>query len=124
MAKRVSIKSIIGEGTKFEGTITTTETTRIDGEFTGTITASGMVIIGEKGEIKGDIVAGDVIVAGNVNGNVKAKGKTEVAATGLIFGDLITKSLSIDENAVFQGQCSLNVQEDEEDEDFAVFSEE
>lgn len=124
MARRVSIKSIIGEGTKFEGTISTNETMRIDGEFKGTITANSMLIVGEKGEINGDIVASDVVIAGTVNGNVKAKGKTEISATGRLLGDLTSKTLSIDEDAVFQGQCSLNVDSHEEDDDFSSFDEE
>ncbi len=116
VAKKVIIKSIIGVDSKFEGVINTDETTRIDGEFTGTIKATGMVIVGETGKIFGDIFAKDVVVAGEIKGNIQAKGKTDVAATGRIFGDLSTRSLTIDENAVFQGQCAMNVQSDEYDD--------
>lgn len=116
MARRVSIKSVIGEGTKFVGTITTNETTRIDGEFKGTVQANSMLIVGETGKVDGDIVARDVVVAGEVNGNIKTKGKTDVAATGRIYGDLATRSLTIDENAVFQGACAMNVQSADDEE--------
>ncbi len=123
MARKATIRSIIGVNTLFEGVLTTTETTRVDGEVRGTIRSEGLVIIGEEGNIAGDIYVHDIIVAGSINGNIYAKGKTEVADTGRIFGDLKTRSLTIDENAVFQGQCAMNVQskEDadhvEEDED-------
>lgn len=116
MARKVSIKSIIGAETKFEGTLNTEETTRIDGEFKGIIHANGLLIIGESGKISGDIFVKDVIVAGEIKGNIQSKGKTDVAATGRIYGDLDTRSLTIDENAVFQGQCAMNVKSDDDDD--------
>ena len=117
MARKMSIKSIIGSETRFEGIINTDETTRIDGEFKGTVNANGMLIIGETGKIFGDIFARDVMVAGEIKGNIQSKGKTDVAGTGRIYGDLVTRSLMIDENAVFQGQCAMNVKSDEDDYD-------
>lgn len=114
MARKATIRSIIGVNTIFEGVLTTTETTRVDGEIHGTIRAEGLIIIGEEGKIEGDIYVHDIVVAGTINGNIFAKGKTEVADTGRIYGDLKTRSLTIDENAVFQGQCAMNVQSKED----------
>ena len=48
------------------------------------------------------------MVAGIVEGDLTSAGRTEVASTGSIRGNIQTKSLIVDENAIFQGQCNMN----------------
>lgn len=99
--------SIIGAGTVLEGNLKTNATVRIDGDIVGDITSQATVIIGVEGKIKGNVNAVDVLVAGLVTGDVKASNKIEIVAKGTIAGDLYTKSLVIDENAIFQGKCVM-----------------
>ena len=48
------------------------------------------------------------MVGGTVEGEMNSDGRIEVASTGRITGNIRTKSLIVDENAVFQGQCIMN----------------
>ena len=50
------------------------------------------------------------MVGGLLEGDLASTGKTEVISTGKVIGNIRTKSLIVDENAVFQGQCVMNTE--------------
>lgn len=101
------INSIIGPDTLLEGNFITKETTRIEGVIRGNIKAEGTLVVGASGKIYGNVEAEHVIVGGLVEGDLTVNGKVEIIATGTIQGDITTKSLVIDENAIFQGTCTM-----------------
>ena len=98
------IGSIIGADMVVEGMITSKEAVRIDGKVKGDVSSEGALVIGASGKVKG----ADIMVAGIVEGDLTSGGRTEVASTGSIRGNIQTRSLIVDENAIFQGQCSMN----------------
>ena len=51
------------------------------------------------------------MIGGVLEGDLVSNGKTEVISTGKVIGNMHTKSLIVDENAVFQGQCIMNAEE-------------
>lgn len=104
------INSIIGLDTLFEGNLTTKDTTRVDGTIKGNVKSEGTLIVGPNGKVDGNISAANIIVGGIIEGDLIALGKVEITSTGSIRGDITTKSLIIDENAVFQGTCSMNAE--------------
>lgn len=106
------INTIIGNNSKIEGVLTASESTRIDGVLEGKIVSDSSVIIGESGIVRGDITAVEILVAGVVYGNLIAKERIEMTSTGRILGDLITKTLVIDEGASFKGNCTMDVAPD------------
>lgn len=101
------IDSIIGAEAVFEGDLRTSATTRIDGVIKGDIKSGGTLIIGVGGKVIGNIYATNIMVSGTVEGNLFAQEKIEAASTGVILGNIETKCLFIDEDAVFQGQCNM-----------------
>ena len=107
--------TIIGAGTIVEGLLKTTASTRIDGTVNGDISSDGVIVVAGEGVVNGNIHAVDVKVNGTVKGNVITSGKTELLSNGKLIGDIHTGSLSIDENAIFQGCCRMNDVEAEED---------
>ena len=66
------INTIIGDNSKIEGLLLTSDSTRVDGLLQGKILSENTVIIGEHGVIRGDIKAVDILIAGTVYGNIKA----------------------------------------------------
>lgn len=102
------IETIIGESAVIKGTISATETTRIDGTIKGEVLSEGTVIIGERGRMEGDITAVNILVAGTVIGNLCISEKMEVTSSGTIKGDILTKTLIIDEGASFMGSCTMD----------------
>ena len=103
------INTIIGHNSRIEGVLTASESTRIDGVLEGKIMSESSVIVGETGEVVGDITAVEILVAGIVYGNLLAKERIEMTSTGRVLGDLITKTLVIDEGASFKGNCTMEV---------------
>ncbi len=100
--------TIIGAGTVVEGVLKASASTRIDGTVNGDITSEGVVVIANEGVVNGNITAVDVKISGTVKGNLTISGKTELVSSGKLIGDIKTGSLSIDETAVFQGNCKMN----------------
>lgn len=102
------INTIIGNNSKIEGILTASESTRIDGLLEGKIVSESSVIVGESGTVSGDITAVEILVAGTVYGNLIAKERIEMTSTGRVLGDLVTKTLVIDEGASFKGNCTMD----------------
>ena len=48
-----------------------------------------------------DIIAGEVVVCGNVKGNVRAKNRIEIKKEGSVTGDLTTPQILIEDGAYF-----------------------
>jgi|GEM_PF-305158 len=102
------IVTLLGEGSICEGNFSARDTTRIDGCVNGNTRIEGSLIIGPTGKVNGNVVAQNVFLAGEINGNIDCKnGKLDISDTGKLIGDVITKSIVIDENALFQGNCTM-----------------
>ena len=105
------LSGLLGAGSRFEGEINFEGTLRIDGTVYGQITCkserSGTVIITEMAVIEADIIADTVIISGMVSGNVKAIEKLEIHAPGRLEGLVYTSDFSIDDGALFQGECIM-----------------
>lgn len=107
--------TIIGAGTTVEGIVKASGSTRIDGTVNGDITSEGVVVVADGGVVNGNISAADVKISGEVKGNLSVSGKTELVSNGKLIGDVKTGSLSIDETAIFHGNCKMNSVAEEEE---------
>jgi len=101
------MNTIIGRETTITGTIEVKGALRVDGAVNGKIICSDCVTIGTTGQVEAQIEAEVAIVAGKMVGNVVTKDKIELQANCHMEGDLRTKSLVIEEGAVFCGACSM-----------------
>jgi len=101
------IETLIGRGTQFQGVITAQGTVRVDGVFTGEIKTQGDVVIGDDGTLEANVEARNVLISGQIKGNLTATGKIELTPTGKVIGDIKVKNLIIDEGAVFRGSCLM-----------------
>lgn len=97
----------IALGTLIKGEVTTESDFRIDGAIEGDIHSRGRIVIGDKGRLIGTIEAADVDVMGYVKGNITAKGTLSLKASGRIEGDITTGALIIEQNAEFNGSCTM-----------------
>lgn len=108
---RVKVSTILGDGAVFEGDLKAPEAIRIDGTIYGNCTCEKEVVIGKNGHIKGNISAQHVIISGRVDGDISAMGKLELLSTGKILGNISARSLVIDEDASFDGRCTMTAQD-------------
>ncbi|MFD2613861.1 bactofilin family protein [Paenibacillus gansuensis] len=108
--------TLVGEGTIFDGKIVSEAGVRIEGQVTGGIDCQGDVAVGENGVVKSSISAREVTIAGAVHGNVTAKGKLTILASGKLFGNTNAASFIIEEGGIFQGvskMAAASVREEE-----------
>lgn len=103
--------TLIGKNTSFEGTLTAEGTIRIDGIIKGDVKVEGDIYIGESSQVVGNIMGSNIIVGGNVDGNIIANEQLRLTSTGRVIGDISVKSLIIDENGVFEGNSKMTSKE-------------
>jgi len=102
--------SILSEGVKFKGKLSTNGNVRIDGEFDGEIVVNGNLTLGEKSKGKGSIKATNITSGGSVNGSLESTEKLVLEATAKIEGDISAKILVINEGASFKGTSNMNAE--------------
>ncbi len=106
-AVALKINTILGTGSEFQGGFTAEGSARVDGHVNGDVKITGTLIVGSTGKISGNVEADSAIIGGEVLGDVMAPTKTELIGTAKIMGDVTTRVIVIDENAVFQGRCNM-----------------
>ena len=102
-----AINTLLGDGSRFKGTVECEGTMRVDGRVDGKVLARDSVIVGETGTIKADIMAPNIVIGGKVTGNITAENKVELLPAAQLYGDIQTPILAIAEGVVFQGNCNM-----------------
>jgi len=102
-AGRSAAPSIISADMAITGTLTSTGDIQIDGRVEGDVRSVGLVI-GDKAEIHGEILAEDVTVRGKVIGRIRAR-KVLLAATSHVEGDILHEAFAVESGAFFEGNC-------------------
>jgi cytoskeletal protein CcmA (bactofilin family) len=100
--------SIVCKGISIRGQVTGSEDLQIDGEVNGTVQlAGGRVMIGPEGRVTGNIDAREIIVRGELKGNLRAGERILVGRTGVWQGDGVSPRLGIEEGAVVKGKLEV-----------------
>ena len=100
------ISTIIGESFTFKGEIQGTSAIRIEGKIIGNVNVEGGIVLGEKGEIEGNIFTKSAIIYGTIKGNVKSS-QLEIKKTGFVNGDITTDTLEIELGAQYNGKLNM-----------------
>lgn len=101
--KSASSATLINEGCKITGTISGTGSYLVNGEVDGDCDLDGTVTIAPNGLWKGTVKASDIIVAGQVEGNIIAAGKVEITDSAHIIGTVSGEAIAVAEGAVVEG---------------------
>ncbi len=101
------LNALLGKGSEFDGKLAFEGTVRIDGTFTGEITTSDMLIVGESAKVNAEVSCGTIVVHGEVNGNIKATGAVELHKPARVKGDIATPSLMVERGVVFEGRSKM-----------------
>jgi cytoskeletal protein CcmA (bactofilin family) len=100
--------TVIGKGICIRGEVSGQDDFFLDGVLEGNITLTGKrLTVGANGVIHADIVAGDLVVFGRVEGSLKATGRAELKHSAVFIGDISAARLSIEDNATLQGYVDL-----------------
>ncbi len=114
------INAFLGRDTEFEGKLSFTGAVRIDGKLSGEIFSSGTLIVGESAVIKAQIHIADMVISGEVHGDIFAEKKIEITVPGKLFGNIKTPKLVLEEGVIFEGNCKMKDLKEETNNDRAV----
>lgn len=106
-AKSGDLNTLIGKGSKLEGTLIVENSLRIDGIIKGNVSTSDSLVIGKQGEVEGEITAKNAVIGGKVNGKINAAGKVVLESRAIFHGEMKASRLVIDDGAIFDGQCTM-----------------
>ena len=106
-------ESLIAPGLAIEGKIEGTGHVRIAGRFKGEISVKGDLTIEQGGHISGEIRAENIVVRGEVEGNIYATSLVELSEFGVLSGDLKASSLTVASGSRMRGKVEFGWNEGE-----------
>lgn len=109
MSQAAGKAAVIGAGISINGEISGTENLLIEGRVDGKISLSGNdVTIGKSGHVMADVNAKTIRVAGEVNGDLKAKERVVISGTGNVRGNVIAPRVVLEDGAIFKGSIDMD----------------
>ena len=99
----------MGASLHIKGEITGNEDLYVDGSVEGLIQLEERKLtVGATAKITADIAAREVVVYGNVKGNLRARDRIEIKKDGSVVGDLTTARIMIEDGAYFKGSIEID----------------
>jgi cytoskeletal protein CcmA (bactofilin family) len=99
--------TIISNGVKVEGKVSSSGSIRLDGTIQGDIVCQGNVTIGDQGEVYGKVDGQSITIGGKVEGMINAKEKLMLESKADLKGDVYTKILVVEAGARFDGKSNM-----------------
>jgi len=91
-----------------KGQILSKEDLVIDGSVEGSVEAQeNRVTIGPNGRVVANVKARDVVVLGNLKGNIEASGRVDIRKGANLVGDIRYAKISIEEGADLRGSLEM-----------------
>jgi cytoskeletal protein CcmA (bactofilin family) len=101
------ITTLIGDGCEFEGNMSSSSATRIDGKLNGRIIGENTIVVGENGVVLGEIRATETVIYGRVEGSIESN-RLEIKRSGIVLGDVFIESLIVEDGGIYNGRCTMN----------------
>ncbi|HKV04316.1 MAG TPA: polymer-forming cytoskeletal protein [Candidatus Acidoferrales bacterium] len=99
----------LGASLHVKGEITGNEDLAIDGTVEGLVHLEDRKLtIGASAKVTADVIAREVVVYGNVKGNLRARDRIEIKKDGSVVGDLTTARIMIEDGAYFKGSIEID----------------
>jgi cytoskeletal protein CcmA (bactofilin family) len=106
--KTIEGSTVIGKSVIVRGELSGNEDLFMDGDLEGTITLTqSLLTIGPNARVVANLNVRDLIVFGNLKGNVRASGRIDLRQSAVVSGDIFASRLSIEESAVIKGRVEL-----------------
>ena len=103
----------VGENCTIDGDITFDKTIEIHGKITGTVKiaencTTAMLIIKKNGIVEGDVYGDEVVIEGEVIGNVTGKKKITIKSSSFVSGNVYYDILDMNGGATVNGNLIRN----------------
>lgn len=100
----------LGKTIQVQGEMTGDEDLAIEGQVRGSIQLPNhRLTVGPLGKITANITAREVVVYGQLQGNIQAQDRVEIKKSGSVVGDLKLARISIEDGAYFKGHIDIQL---------------
>ena len=107
-AKQGDLNGFLDRGSHLRGELQFDSHFRIHGKFTGEVTTEGELVVGDGGEVDGDLRVGQIVISGVVRGTILAARRVQITSTGKVYADIDTPSLVVEDGAFLEGRCVMS----------------
>ena len=98
----------IGATIQIKGEVTGNEDLIIDGNVEGNINLKGHnVIIGKNGRVHANIDANNIVVEGELHGDMNGEEKVIIRESGNAHGNIISPRVTLEDGAMFKGSIEM-----------------
>jgi cytoskeletal protein CcmA (bactofilin family) len=87
--------SIVGRGTRIEGTVAAAGDLRVEGEVVGVITSGGDVSLTPEAQVEANIQARSIALAGRVEGDLTAEGDVSLPPDSRLDGNIRAHTVTV-----------------------------
>lgn len=98
----------IGASIRIKGDVTADENLIIQGEVDGTITVHGHnVTISRTGKVKANLEAKQIVVEGQLEGDLNGDEKVIIRESGNVQGNIVSPRVTLEDGALFKGSIEM-----------------
>jgi cytoskeletal protein CcmA (bactofilin family) len=101
--------AVIGPGIRINGEISGEENLIIEGKVQGKIRLDAyQVEVGQSGQVKADITAKVIKIAGEVRGDLVGTEKVVISRSGNVHGNIVAPRMTLEDGAIFKGSIDMD----------------
>src|SRR5262245_23512329 len=101
--------TILGADATFKGDLTFESAAKFLGKVEGSVSSKGRVNVSDGARCKATVKAKEVLVEGEIEGNVEAADRVELKPKGSIVGDIVAQRMAMADGASIDGHCRIGV---------------
>jgi hypothetical protein len=95
-------------GPELSGEITFRDVVRVNGHIAGTVySKNGTLIVDSGAAVDANVDVAVAVIRGTVTGDIVAQQRIEIARGAKVFGNIWTRSISVEVGATFDGICNM-----------------
>jgi cytoskeletal protein CcmA (bactofilin family) len=94
-------------GTSIQGDVQTDGDIRVDGTIKGNMKVSGKLVVGQHGNVEGEVECKNASIAGSLKGILKVASTLSLSSTAKVEGNVQTEKLSVEPGASINGSVSM-----------------
>ena len=100
--------TIVGPSTVVQGNLDVKGSVLVYGTILGDVRSNGQVRTAKDSVIKGNVVAQEAVIDGELEGSLTTKGRATLGHSSKMVGDLRAQLLVIEEGAQYSGKCKMD----------------
>jgi cytoskeletal protein CcmA (bactofilin family) len=101
--------SYLSAGLRIKGEVSGNEDLHVDGSINGSISVGGFrLTVGKGARVEGESVARELVIYGEVKGDLRGRDLVEVKKEGSVQGDILTARIMIEDGAFLKGNIEID----------------